>query len=443
MGRLYVQTVVSTLDPGKRYQKQSKTEQALDSYGNLLWRKDYDYGNLTTPARTYNYTYLGGSSYTSRYIFNRLASAAVTQGAQTPTLATTYYDGSALTNRTGLLQHDSASYGTGMLSRGNPTSVSRYGAPATTMQYDITGMGIQRGLGSTTLAVTPAGNNAVPGAITVNSNPNHTTTLQWSSFLGLTQQVGLNQATATTVYDQYARPASTTSPHGAVTTYAYTNSPPTVTATVNGRWTRTTQDGLGRPVKVEAGHGSTTLSIVDTEYDACACSPLGKVKRVSPPYSPGGTVYWTTYLYEGNTVKVADAAGKWKRYTRNAMGELTKVTEPNPSGGEWATLYSYNAAGQLTQVAMTRGAAAQTRTFAYHASGFLANCHRRAKLALLGPLLAQPVTELLPLPQDCAALLAFLTGQPAGQCPFCGLGRLHRIEVLAPRLWSAPPPDSS
>jgi hypothetical protein len=39
-------------------------------------------------------------------------------------------------------------------------------------------------------------------------------------------------------------------------------------------------DGLGRTIKVEAGYGTTTVSIVDTEYDSCGCSPLGKVKRI-------------------------------------------------------------------------------------------------------------------------------------------------------------------
>jgi hypothetical protein len=72
-------------------------------------------------------------------------------------------------------------------------------------------------------------------------------------------------------------------------------------------------------------------------------------------------------------------------------------------------------------------------------SGFLANRHRRSKLALIHELLADPVTELLPLPKDCADLLALLTGQPKDQCPFCRLGRLQRIEVLPPIRW----PDSS
>jgi hypothetical protein len=75
--------------------------------------------------------------------------------------------------------------------------------------------------------------------------------------------------------------------------------------------------------------------------------------------------------------------------------------------------------------------------------GFLANCHRRSKLALLHQLLAHPATALLPLPKDCAELLAFLTGQPANQCPSCRIGRLHRIAVLAPLRWSAPRLDSS
>ena len=98
---------------------------------------------------------------------------------------------------------------------------------------------------------------------------------------------------------------------------------------------------------------------------------------------------------------------------------------------------------------MTLGAAEFIRRFLLHSlpdgfqrirfSGFLANRYRRSKLALIHELLADPVTELLPLPKDCADLLALLTGQPKDQCPFCRLGRLQRIEVLPPIRW----PDSS
>ena len=75
--------------------------------------------------------------------------------------------------------------------------------------------------------------------------------------------------------------------------------------------------------------------------------------------------------------------------------------------------------------------------------GFLANCHRRAKLALIRQFLHQPVTELLPLPKDCAELLAFLTGRPKDQCPFCLVGRMRSIEILPPIRWSTQIPDSS
>ena len=74
--------------------------------------------------------------------------------------------------------------------------------------------------------------------------------------------------------------------------------------------------------------------------------------------------------------------------------------------------------------------------------GFLANCHRRGKLALIRRLLAHPVTELLPLPKDTGELLALLTVTPAHQCPACGVGLMVRIEILAPIRW-APPLDSS
>ena len=163
-----------------------------------------------------------------------------------------------------------------------------------------------------------------------------------------------------------------------------------MTATTNGRWTKTTGDGLGRAIKVEQGHGSTTVSIVETEYAPCACSPLGKVQRVSMPYAPGQTPVWTTYtydargrtlsvtppgnagstiyVYEGNTVKVTDPAGKWKKYEMDAFGNLARVWEPNPAGGaDLETLYTYNAYNQLTQVSMTRGAVTQLRTWVYDA----------------------------------------------------------------------------
>src|SRR5206468_3599988 len=59
-------------------------------------------------------------------------------------------------------------------------------------------------------------------------------------------------------------------------------------------------------------------------------------------------------------------AGKWKKYSTDALGNLTKVTEPNPAGGaDQDTLYSYDAVNHLIQTSMTRGTTTQTRSFVY------------------------------------------------------------------------------
>ena len=87
-----------------------------------------------------------------------------------------------------------------------------------------------------------------------------------------------------------------------MTTYAYNGGgalPEFVTATTGTHWVTTLLDGFGRPTTVTRGYndgsGAHTVSTVDTVYGSCACSPLGKVKKVSQPYAPGGTVYWTIY----------------------------------------------------------------------------------------------------------------------------------------------------
>ena len=64
--------------------------------------------------------------------------------------------------------------------------------------------------------------------------------------------------------------------------------------------------------------------------------------------------------------------------------------------------------------------------------GFLANCHRRAKLELCRQLLAAPSSGLLPRPGDYRDFLAALTGRNLRRCPQCGVGILARLLVLSP-----------
>ena len=132
---------------------------------------------------------------------------------------------------------------------------------------------------------------------------------------------------------------------------------------------------------------------MDTQYAACACSPLGKLKQTSLPYAPGGTPVWTvytydasgrtltaikpdgasttTYTYQGNNTTVTDPAGRWKTFTSDAAGNLITVTEPNPASncsGNCVTNYTYNGIGQLLQVFMPRSSGTQTRSFTWYGS---------------------------------------------------------------------------
>ena len=134
----------------------------------------------------------------------------------------------------------------------------------------------------------------------------------------------------------------------------------------------------------------TVASVVDTQYAPCGCSPMGKLSQTSRPHTPTGPVYWTVYAYDGigrtksvtapdgasktlyvyagALVGVTDAAGKWKTFSTDAVGNLTQVNEPNPAGGaDFITGYSYDVLNQLRTVTMTRSGTTQTRTFVYAA----------------------------------------------------------------------------
>ncbi len=156
--------------------------------------------------------------------------------------------------------------------------------------------------------------------------------------------------------------------------------------------TVTTLDGVGRPVLVQKNGGVTA-----TVYAPCACSPLGKIQKVSAPYPAGqSAVGWTTYTYDGigrtltstlpdgastttysysgNLTTVTDPAGKWKTFATDVLGNPISVTEPDPAnqpGGVLTTTYTYDWANRLTGVSMPRGTTTQTRSFSYSDGGNL------------------------------------------------------------------------
>jgi RHS repeat-associated protein len=373
-GNSYISSNVTTADPGQTYQAQKQTNQTVDNYGNVTQVVYYNWGNLSTPYRTDNFTYLNSSAYTSRYIYNRMSSS--------PT-ATIQYDQGPLTSVSGMREWDSSVAGP----RGNTTNiwgVSDY----TQLTYDITGNMTStnlNGVGSS-VSTTAATNYAAPSQMTVGSLSE---TLSYSSFLGLTNETGPNGASVSLGYDANARPTSATSPFGAVTTTTYndTASPPTIVTSVNGRWTRQTLDGLGRTILTETGYATTTVSQQETVYGPCGCSPLGKMIKQAVPHAPGATPAYTTYTYDsigrttsvvapdgasttyyayqGNWAGTSDPAGHWKSYQLDTFGNITAVQEPSPSSGYYYTYYGYDYLGHLTDVNMPRPTGTQTRHFSY------------------------------------------------------------------------------
>ena len=273
---------------------------------------------------------------------------------------------------------------------GNPTLVVKLGTGHCSA-YEITGVPYTATDGSgSTVDITLTANASLPGVLTPGGNNNLATTISYTTSFAVTSVSGPNGAGTTTAYDTYGRPSSSTMVDGAATSYSYTYNPNTQTATLGNRWKKTTMDGFGRVTKVETGHDGVTVATVDTQYASCACSPLGKVWKVSQPYAPGAQVNWTTYTYDGsgrtltvtapdgsvtrysyqgNQTTVTDPAGKWKTFTNDAMGNLVTVTEPNPAGGSnLVTSYTYNVLSQLTQVSMPRAEGTQTRTFQWSGS---------------------------------------------------------------------------
>jgi RHS repeat-associated protein len=396
VGRNYIGRTQDISDPTRAYRATKQVDQTIDQYGNVTQTKLYAYNNLNTPAKIYTNTYLSDPNYTSLYIYNRLLSSTVSDGnGNTLTLVTNTYDGNPLTDAPDAEDLD-PNYDTSFAYRGNVTSSTSFGHVVNT-GYDITGSVVYTDDGDPDHGVTITNSSdvdyAAPSAITTANSL--TSTFTWSTVLVPLSTTGPNGETATTNYDSStAQPTSSTSPYGAVTSYTYSNTAPQIVAVTNGAWTQTYLDGLGRTARIAKGNGNTTLSYTDTVYDTCGCTPMGKPYKTSLPYAPGSTPVWKantydalgrtlttvapdgsstiTYSYNGNTVSVTDATGKWKEYVTDAFGQLMQVIEQSPNSStepNHATNYSYDLLGHLIQAQMPRTVGGQvvtqTRTWTY------------------------------------------------------------------------------
>jgi hypothetical protein len=155
-GDQYVAALLKTIDYGKPTQKQSRIDQAMDVYGNIIETREYDFsiGSVWNHAtvRILRHTYLN-----SGFIRNRLVTTTVQRGNEPviPLVSNTYdgYSTCSLSIPPGglaplgggsqpippdLRLHDSSNYGYNFTARGNPTAVTTFDG-TTCIAYSITG----------------------------------------------------------------------------------------------------------------------------------------------------------------------------------------------------------------------------------------------------------------------------------------------------------------
>jgi len=112
----------------------------------------------------------------------------------------------------------------------------------------------------------------------------------------------------------------------------------------------------------------------------------------------------------------------------------------------------YRSPGREKSRQMTLGSGEFIRRFLLHTLphrfprirhfGFLANRHRRQRLALCRQLLLSEVTGLLPGLAACHSFSLALD-PPFRRCPKCTVGILIRVGFLPAYRWPARPPDTS
>jgi RHS repeat-associated protein len=392
---------------------------------------DYGSGGAGPLVRRTDFTYLhtNNSAYTNLNIVDRVLATSIYDGsgvlrAQSQREYDNYTQG---LQASGAVQHDS-SFGTGYLTRGNVTAVSRWrntdGAWLTTRnQYDDAGNVLSTtdpGGHPTTYdysdswttapgggACAPSGQGkAYPTRLT--NSLGHVTSLKYFSCTGLSASFTdpNNQTTAFT-YDLMNRPLVTAFPDGGQATLAYDDSALTVTSTTRitsalNLVTTASFDGLGRAHASLLNSDPQGTTYTRTDYDSvgrtwkawnptrcnlnveppptsCAGEPtfgltenkydgMSRVTKVIPPDGTISSNYIAT-TYAGNCTTVTDQAGKSRRSCSDGLGRLVQVFE-DPAVLNYETDYTYDTLDNLTQVQQKGGdgnsANWRTRTFAYN-----------------------------------------------------------------------------
>ncbi len=333
-----------------------------------------------------------------------------------------------LVNRSNVVGHDAANYGASNTRRGNVTKITTYGNAQTQSepisaysQYDILGNIVKtidaKGYISAIdytdrfgTADAEARTNLAPtqlnGQSTFAFSTSATNALSWVTgysqidyFTGqAVDSEDINGNVASIFYnDLLDRPTQAIAANNRPTfrsqqTFIYDEATRKTTATAdlfafgdNLSKVESFYDTLGRTTETRR-YKDGGYVVSKTEYDA-----LGRSYKQSNPYRPhlNETAIWTTTFYDplgrmikvktpdnaevitsyaGNAVTVIDQAGKQRRSITNALGQLSRIDEPNDVGqlGDilnptQPTFYGYDTLNNLTAVQQGE----QTRSFVY------------------------------------------------------------------------------
>ncbi len=404
--------------------QQAKTETDLDTFGNLLALREYDWGTSAPGSlvRTTTLTYMTAAAYTDRNIRDRVSSILVADSVGVKKAETLIdYDQGAITSSGGTPapQHDYVRYPNAFTTRGNPTTVRRWVSGttylATAFTYDDLGnlrSTTDPGSHTTNLAYD---DNYSDGINTRNTfayltritkaTPFDSQTISLKYHYAIGQLASLtdenSQATSFSYTDALGNPERMNRlkkadfPDGGQITISYDDTLRTVsttqkrTATENGvvtdvfnqlgllvqrqlpggRMVDITYDPLGRQWKISNPYLTTTESTygqLETQFDA-----LGRAKKT---LNQDGT--FVGIEYAGNATKLTDETGKQRLSQTDALGRLIKVCEvtagntrsPAEScgitgfgGSGYLTTNIYDVLDNFSQIAQ----GAQTRTATY------------------------------------------------------------------------------
>jgi len=346
-------TVTITNDAGQ----QSKAAYTYTTNGNVATIAEYNFGLAL--ARTTAMSYLTTGSYPAQHILDRLTQVQVKDPAGTVQAQTNFvYDGTTPTSQTGVQNHDDSGYGTGFNTRGNVTQVTRYsnasaltGPISRNFAYDMLGnlrsaqvdCCVQK-----TFAYDASTKYAFPTSITSGSSPTLTTASTYDSQFRLSTSTDENSQSVSYGYDAFDRVTTVNRNADGVVfniTYDDNNARPVTqtSSTANAAVQKSFVEGNGR-VRRDLYNGASLVSSVVSYVDA-----LGRTYKTSNPFGPSDTELYTQttfdilsrpitiappsggssqIAYSGNTVTMADPAGKLRRNYSDALGRLIRVDEP-------------------------------------------------------------------------------------------------------------------